>query len=98
MSELRITDAKGIHFTFDNGCTLSIQIGGGNYSDNYDFPIGKEREGRLPASSTAEIAYWPRSSTMQTFDSEYPDTVKGYVPINEVLDWITKVRNKEPAP
>lgn len=90
MSEMRITGGKGVHFTFKNGWTISIQIGGGNYCDNYDFPIGQERERDLPASSQAEIAYWPASREMQTFDGG--DTVKGYVPIEEVLDWINKVR------
>jgi hypothetical protein len=91
MGKMRITDAKGVHFTFDNGYTLSIQIGGGNYSDNCHFPIGKEREGRLPPSTTAEIAYWPSGGEMQKFGETDYDTVKGYVPINEVLEWINKI-------
>jgi hypothetical protein len=95
---ISITGGKGVHFTFDNGWTLSIQIGGGNYSENYDFPIGKEKEGRLPPSSTAEIAYWPPSGEMQRFGGKDGDTVKGYVPFNEVLKWISKVSRMKPKP
>lgn len=90
MCLMKITGGKGVHFTFENGWTISIQIGGGNYCDNYDFPIGKEREFELPASSQAEIAYWPADHSMQPFEDG--DTVKGYVPVSEVLDWINKVR------
>lgn len=36
----KITGVKGFHITFENGWTVSVQFGGGNYSDNYDEPIG----------------------------------------------------------
>lgn len=102
MSELRICDGKGVHFSFNNGWTLSVQIGGGNYCDNYDYPIGKEREGRLPASTTAEIAYWTADGELVPFENG--DTAKGRVPIDEVVQWIVRVQNMpntaltQPAP
>lgn len=52
----RITGRKGWHVTFENGWTVSVQFGGGNYCDNYDQPIGSDRE--VPASRNAEVAAW----------------------------------------
>lgn len=52
-----ITDGKGFGIKFDNGYTVSVQFGPGNYADHYDRRIGADevkcgREG----SSTAECA------------------------------------------
>lgn len=84
MSEMRITDGKGVHFTFDNGITLSIQIGSGNYSENYNEPFMIEvpRGYQLPASKTAEIAVWADGGDMIDIGG---DTVRGYVPVTDVL-------------
>lgn len=87
MAQMRITSGKGVHFTFDNGVVLSIQIGGGNYSDNYDEPIGAiergERGYSLPASRTAEIAVWPEGE--RDLIDLGGDIVRGYVPVSDVL-------------
>lgn len=52
-----ITDHKGIRIQFENGWTVSIQFGPGNYSDNYS---GHDWEGPRKAdlwhSTTAETA------------------------------------------
>lgn len=85
MAKMRITDGKGVHFAFDNGITLSIQIGGGNYSDNYREPISRHDlpEGySLPTSSTAEIAIWAPDGSMPDICG---DLVRGYVPVDDVL-------------
>ena len=98
MSVFRITAGKGIHIIFDNGWAISIQIGAGNYCDNYDNDIMQEC--MRPASKidlkseTAEIAIWDNNGKWMDFGS---DTVKGYVPINEVLEWIDKISKKEPV-
>ncbi len=93
MTQMRITDGKGVHFTFDNGITISVQIGGGNYSDNYREPICRSDRPdgySLPPSSTAEIAIW-------TPDGEFADIsgdmVKGYVPVDDVLRFIEFLRS-----
>jgi hypothetical protein len=92
MTEMRITDGKGVHFTFPNGLTISIQIGGGNYSENYNEPIGRRHESGyvLPPSSTAEIAVWGLDGNMLNIDG---DIVKGYVPVDRVLDFIEYLRS-----
>lgn len=58
MSEISVMGNKGIHFKFENGYTISIQIGAANYGDNYDAPIGFERGLQKISSTRAEIAIW----------------------------------------
>ena len=50
----KITEGKGFHMTFDNGCTVSVQIGRGNYGGNYGLSFG---DPILP-SRLAEFAAW----------------------------------------
>ena len=59
---------KGFHITFENGWTVSVQFGRGNYSDNYDWqgagyegPVENEQ---APKSRTAEVAIWPNGGEM----------------------------------
>lgn len=80
----RICDNKGFHMTFQNRWTISVQFGGGNYCDNYDFPIGDERKGRGMQSSNAEVAYWGPDGQMRKFD-ESGDTVVGRWTPEQVL-------------
>ena len=84
MSGFRICDNKGFHVTFANGWTVSVQFGGGNYCDNYDFPIGKERDRRVMESSNAEVAHWGPDHELRPF--EEGDTVKGYCTPEMVLE------------
>ena len=102
MTKLKITDGKGLHLTFDNGFTVSIQIGGGNYGDNYDFPIGEiRRDNPLPFSRRAEIAILAPGGGLILIgspDDEYRHSVLGYVPIDRVLDLVVAVRAVKGAP
>lgn len=89
MSQIRLTAGRGIHITHENGVTLSIQIGGGNYCDNYNEPISRpdyDKHYQLPPSSTAEIAVWVDRGDMVNIDG---DQVKGYVPVKNVLRFNT---------
>lgn len=99
MTTLRITEGKGFHLEFDNGYVISVQIGPGNYSDNYDAPYssGNKIPTLLP-SETAEIAVFkdgewccPRAP-FNPIPGGGTD-VRGYVPLNEVLDLIETLRN-----
>lgn len=87
---IAITNNRGFHLTFENGITISIQIGSGNYSDNYDEEIGFERDSKLVKSSTAEIAIWDASNKWFLFDDE--NQVKGWVSTQDVGEWIERVR------
>lgn len=90
MAHMRITSGKGVHFNLENGITLSIQIGGGNYCDNYDAPIYTGDRGYvLPPSQTAEIAAWADKGEMVNLGC---DTVRGRVPVDEVLSFLEFLR------
>lgn len=92
MSSMRITDGKGVQFTFENGITISIQIGQGNYSDNYGWKGDYKpptRENPLPASSKAEIAVWDEEGNWFDLNG---DQVAGYVPVEKVLAFVEYLR------
>lgn len=79
-TQLKITRGRGIHLNFSNGVTLSVQIGAGNYCDNYDEPF--DSTDPLPPSTRAEVAAWVSGGTLVDIGN---DTVAGYVPIDKVL-------------
>lgn len=84
MAHMRITEGKGVQFRLDNGLTISIQIGRGNYGDNYHHPDYEvTRENPLPPSRRAEIAVWDVKNNWVAFPNG--DEVKGYVPVEDVL-------------
>lgn len=95
MSEFKITGKKGFHITFENGWTISVQFGPGNYCDNYDMRIGgeEERAGSM-GSGTAEVAAWGRGGKM----IEWPngDTVTNRSTANEVAQMIARISAMEP--
>ena len=84
MSVFRITGGKGFHVTFENGYTVSVQFGGGNYCDNYDMAIGTERN-RSKESSTAECAVWAENGSLIEMPEWSGDTVGGYMTPAQVL-------------
>lgn len=67
---------KGFHITFSNGVTLSTQIGGGNYCDNYNFQIGEERDTYKMQCANAELAIWKNGGewiTKQMYEEIFPE-------------------------
>ena len=76
---------KGFHLKFENGWTVSVQFGGGNYCENYDlFRVLSDDKPDLE-SATCEMLAWKG-------DKQYPkDDVKGHVGIKEALKFINKV-------
>lgn len=90
---LKITGGKGFHITFDNGVTVSVQFGWGNYCDNYS--IREDSDAYMLESKNAEIAIWDKNEDWITkeYDGELCDDVKGYVEVKEILDilnWASK--------
>lgn len=86
------TSNKGFQMTFENGWTISVQFGYGNYCDNRCHPGGWhfEKKQEVTQSPNAEIAIWnDKSPDFYNFGS---DTVKGYCSANEVAEWIDKVK------
>jgi hypothetical protein len=83
------TENKGFHMTFENGWTISVQFGYGNYCDNRHhndrFELGKNND--IVSSATAEIGIWNADGKWYTFDNG--DEVKGYCSPDEVAKFIT---------
>ena len=83
----KITSGKGFHMTFENGYTISVQFGSGNYCDNrhlaWDAPI--------EPSKTAEIAIWPEGGDLIEFP--HGDSVRGWCTADEVAQIISQVQN-----
>ncbi len=89
---IRIKNNKGFHLKFDNGLTISVQIGVGNYCNNKDYTkiIDFERTQITVECYDAEIAIWDEENTWFSFDGG--DIVKGWVTTQEIGIWIDKVR------
>lgn len=87
---IRITSGKGFKLTFENGVTISVQFGLGNYCENRSFNLyfdewaEREREAGERGCENAEIAIW-RGDDWYNFGT---DTVKGWVSPNEIAGWI----------
>lgn len=88
-----ITSKKGFHMTFENGYTVSVQFGPGNYCDNYNMDFMQFHKGNLEVleSSDAEIAAWDKDGNWVKIDG---DGVKGYCSPKEVLEFINMIANK----
>lgn len=74
--------ASGFQLTFENGNTISVQFGFGNYCEN-KFTGQKE-------CKNAEIAIWNKDDRWYSFEC---DQVKGYCTTDEVADWINFAKN-----
>jgi hypothetical protein len=94
MSEFRLTRNKGYQMVFENGWTISVQFGYGNYCDNYQHPDGFDFAKGLNVvqSSDAEIAIWSGDTWKgDWYTFENGDTVLGYQTPDQVAEWIAKV-------
>jgi len=80
---------KGFQMTFENGWTISVQWGYGNYCDNRSFLQSDIDNTEDLECETAEIAMWDKDD--KWFEFGY-DTVKGHCTPDEVADWIDKCR------
>jgi hypothetical protein len=88
--------------TFENGWTISVQFGFGNYCSNRNHParmISGNHYGWYASKDVeyfscpdAEIAIWNSFGEYYNFGH---DTVKGYCSTDEVAEWITKVSHPE---
>jgi hypothetical protein len=96
---IKIINGKGFHLEFENGFTISVQIGYGNYCENYnlDNAIAVERTPRKMECKNAEIAIWDKNGNWVTKDfiKDLDDDVVGYIEADEIADLIYKVKSKE---
>ena len=94
-NKLAITQGKGFGLSFDNGYTLSVQIGTMNYCDNYigmGYPTQDESE--QVVSTTCEMAIIDKNGDLIVWpdgSGESYDTVGGYIPIADLPKWIAYV-------
>lgn len=79
-----ITGKKGFHVVFENGWTVSVQFGPGNYCENRELDIGYEDAlAGERGSATAETAVWGPDGGM--IDMGDGDTVQGWQTPAQVL-------------
>lgn len=65
---MKITQNKGFQMTFDNGLTISCQMGSGNYCSNRDFNkrYGAEMLQSITECDNCEIAIWDENDNWIT--------------------------------
>jgi hypothetical protein len=80
------TTKAGLHMTFENGFTISVQFGAGNYSSNRSMRISDMFEGKVPPAVSVEIAIWDKNNDWFNFGS---DEVKGWVSTEDLPLWFT---------
>ena len=82
-------NGKGIQLTFENGWTISIMFGYGNYCENRD----KDRpQTGGTTCRDAEIAIWDNNGKWHEFENG--DTVNGYLDTDNVAKWIEFTKNQ----
>ena len=82
---------NGFHMKFDNGVTVSVQFGAGNYCANRDEPWNSKRP-----SPTAEIGMWtPDGRWITDKVLGCGDDVQGWLTPNDVLDAMRKAADYE---
>ncbi len=88
---LSVHENSGFSMTFENGLTISVQFGVKNYCSRrcFNTPIDSDRKSLRVSSPNAEIAIIGEGDDLLVFDG---DTVAGWVPTDEVADWIHKVK------
>lgn len=97
MGKFRSTERKGFQITFENGLTVSVQWGAGNYCENQycgDFYHTKDEESR-----DAEVAVWSSERWLNAnnfvSDEEAPwcNDVVGWLTPEQVVDLLMRVKN-----
>lgn len=78
----RINDNKGFQIVLDNGFTVSVQFGPGNYGSNYDLDFIANM-GKPMVADTAETALL---DPLGNFVPYKDDDVQGYQSVNDVLE------------
>ena len=78
---LRINDNKGFQITFDNGYTVSVQFGPGNYGSNRNLKM-LENMNKPMTATTAETALIAPDGGFVTYKD---DDVQGHQTVNDVL-------------
>jgi hypothetical protein len=78
---LEITGGKGLRMTFENGWTVSVQFGYGNYCNGR---FSQTYDGRDASSPNAEVARWQGNGAID----EQEGNLLGYCTPDEVAAFI----------
>lgn len=99
MKKFVSTMRKGFHMTYENGLTVSVQWGAGNYCDNR-FPADLDHLYREDArSDTAEVAvmrgrkFLNANYFLPEDVADWQDDVVGWLTPEQVTDLLVKVKN-----
>jgi len=90
--QFKLIPNKGFQLTFENGNTISVMFGVGNYCSNRN---ALEAENGCMVANTAEVAIWDNEGKWHDFGN---DTVNGYITSNEVAKWIKFASTKKVKP
>ena len=106
--EFRITQGKGFHITFENGYTVSVQFGWGNYCEKRDmadlsFLKGgtdavreRDRKHGVDGCANAETAVWgPDGDMIRRGDNG--DEVQGWQTPADVLRLLNWAAEQDPS-
>lgn len=78
----RINDNKGFQIQLDNGYTVSVQFGPGNYGSNYNLDFMTNLDKPMVADSAETALIDPQGNFVPYKD----DDVQGYQTPNDVLE------------
>ena len=88
----QICDGKGFQMTFENGVTLSVQFGPGNYCENRSTDdLELPRKKSLWKSKDAEVAILLPDG--EFYQIQEHDQVEGWQTVEDVCKWIELARN-----
>jgi hypothetical protein len=88
--KMAITLQKGLQMTFENGYTVSIQFGYGNYCDTTETELMANKS--IIEANNAEIAVWDEDGEFIQMEG-WSDSVKGWVSPEDVADFISEVKS-----
>ena len=98
-SKFRITDGKGFQISFENGLTISVQFGYGNYCANKNEPINSHSANNK--CRDAEIAIFPTEGkdsawlTNKFLPNKRGEDVVGWIKPDEVAKLIGRVQRSK---
>lgn len=88
----QICDSKGFQMTFENGVTLSVQFGPGNYCEHRsEEKFNAPRNNRFWKSKDAEVAILLPDG--EFYQIQEHDQVEGWQTVEDVCKWIELARN-----
>jgi len=89
MSKFVSTQNKGFNMTFENGISISVQWGVGNYcSRKNDGEFGESMKGEFWEATSAEIMIKDTKNNPQNINLGNKDLVAGWLSSDQVADCI----------